>query len=49
MVECPECFYRHVEVVSSNPYGSEVTVECDNCGEIFEVSKQDIEDETPFD
>ncbi len=45
MVECPECFGRDVSILSSKPYEGEATVECDNCGERFEVSKQDLDDE----
>jgi len=51
MIECRFCHYPEVKIISSDLYfgGEEVIVECINCGEIFEVTKDDLENESSFD
>lgn len=44
-MNCKFCQSDEVKVVSSDPYGDDVVVQCFNCGEMFEITKDEVEDD----
>lgn len=44
MIDCKFCHSIEVKVISADPFGEEVVVQCLNCDEIFELEKEEIED-----
>jgi len=45
MIACKFCQSPEIKIISSDPYGDEVVVQCINCEEIFESTKDEVEDE----
>ena len=43
MMVCKYCQSPEVKIISSDPFGDDVVVQCINCGEIFELEKDEIE------
>jgi len=43
MIVCKFCLSPEVKVISADPYGDDAILQCINCGEMFEVDKEEVE------
>ena len=44
MMACKFCQSSEIKVISSDPFGDEVVIQCIYCGEMFELDKAEIEE-----
>lgn len=49
MISCKFCNSIEVQVLSSDPYGDDVVIMCTNCEEIFEIDKEEMEQNERYD
>lgn len=45
MIVCKFCQSPEVKIISADPFGDEAVVHCINCGEIFELTKQEVDED----
>ena len=45
MSRCRFCQSGELQIISSNPYGEEIVIHCTSCDEIFEVTKDELEND----